>query len=194
MGVLFDNRMAHFGYVGTDLDKMVDRMVQSGIGPWFYIRDLQIESRFRGERRDLNISLAFGATAGHLMELLVQNNDVPSAYREFLSRHPDGGLHHVCYMADDLDAKVEDLKREGEKYTLVQEFMATNGKPNEIYLEPQGSEDPLLMQILLPTPWDHAFQTIRELGLDWDRTEPKREMSDIIPDDIKRALAAGYAI
>lgn len=194
MSAYFDNRLFHIAYVGTDLDRMVDRMLQSGIGPFFYARDLGLNSIYRGERQDLVISVAFGFTGNQMIELVVQENDVPSSYKEHLALHPEGGLHHVAYMSDDLDETMARLKAEGKEYVPVQEFLGSNGKPTEIYLEPKGAKDPIFMQIVLPSLWDAAFDRIRVAAADWDGSNPKREMRDLLPAEIKAALAQGNAV
>ncbi len=42
MSSRFESRLCHIAYVGTDLEKMIDRVLQSGIGPIFYARDLHL--------------------------------------------------------------------------------------------------------------------------------------------------------
>jgi catechol 2,3-dioxygenase-like lactoylglutathione lyase family enzyme len=194
MSSKFESRLCHIAYVGTDLEKMIDRMLQSGIGPIFYARDLHLNSRYRGEIHDLVISVAFVATGDQLIELVVQDNDVPSAFKEHLALHPEGGLHHVAYYSDDLDATLVRLKAEGTEYVPVQEFLMANGKPNEIYLEPKGAEDPIYMQILLHSPWDDAFDKVKQAAREWDGSNPRREMRDLLPDTIKASLEEGHAI
>lgn len=194
MSSYFDNRLFHIAYVGTDLDAMVDRMLQSGIGPWYYARDLHLASRYRDERHDIIISVAFGYTGDQMIELVVQDNDVPSAFKEHLALHPEGGLHHIAYVSDDLDASLADLKSRGMEFIPVQEFLDSNDEPFEIYMETKGAVDPIYMQIALPSPWNIAFAKIKEASQSWDGSDPKREMRDILPPEVTAALETGHAI
>lgn len=194
MSNYFDNRLFHVAYVGTDLDAMVDRMLQSGIGPWFYARDLHLASRYRGERQDLVISVAFAYTGDQMIELVVQDNDVPSSFKEHLALHPEGGLHHIAYMSDDLDASIADLKARGMDFIKVQEFLASDGSPTEIYMETRGARDPIFTQIVLPSPWDGAFARLKEIAAAWDGSEPRRDMRDLLPPEIKAALESGHPV
>lgn len=50
-------------------------------------------------------------TKVELLEPLGENSPIAA----FLQRHPDGGLHHVCYEVDDLRAARERLAREGAR-------------------------------------------------------------------------------
>ena len=38
-----------------------------------------------------------------------------SPIAKFLERNPDGGIHHVCYEVDDMDAACEALRRTGAR-------------------------------------------------------------------------------
>lgn len=193
MSGLFGTNLFHIAHVGTNLDAMVDNMLQSGIGPWFYARDLNLNSRYRGEQHDLVISVAFGFT-GHLMfELVVQDNDVPSSFSEYLDRRPEGGLHHIAWMSDNLEASIAAAEaKSGKKLVKVQEFLMADGNPSEIYMETEGATDPILMQIVLPSPWDDAFAKVRDIAANWDGSEPRRNMFDLLPDSLLTALAEGH--
>ncbi len=119
---------------------------------------------------------------------------MPSAFKEHLALHPEGGLHHVAYYSDDLKATIDRLKAEGTEYVPVQEFLMANGEPNEIYLEPKGAKDPVYMQILLHSPWDDAFEMVKQAAREWDGSNPRREMRDLLPDTIKASLEEDHAI
>lgn len=194
MSNYFDNKLFHVAYVGTNLDAMVDRMLQSGIGPWYYARDLHLASRYRGERHDLVISVAFAYTGDQMIELVVQDNDVPSAFADHLALHPEGGLHHFAYVSDDLDQTIADLKAKGKPFIPVQEFLDSNNVPFEIYLETPGATDPVYMQIALPSAWNAALEEVHKASLVWDGSNPKREMRSVLPQEVHEALATGHAI
>lgn len=193
MSTFFGPNLFHIAHVGTDLDAMVDNMLQSGIGPWYYARDLNLNSRYRGEQHDLVISVAFAFT-GHLMfELVVQDNDVPSSFKEYLDRRPEGGLHHIAWMSDHLEDSIAAAEaKAGRKIVKVQEFLMADGNPSEIYMETEGATDPVLMQIVLPSPWDDAFAKIRDVAATWDGSEPRRNMYDLLPEGLLAALAEGH--
>lgn len=188
MSSYFNNDLFHVAYVGTDLDAMVDRMLQSGIGPFYYSRKLHLNSRYRGERHDIVISVAFAYTGDQMIELVVQDDDVPSSFKEHLALHPEGGLHHIAYMSNDLDASLEELKAKGKEYIPVQEFLGPDGKPVEIYLEPKGAKDPIFMQIVLPSPWDGGFEKLKQIAKTWDGSNPKRDMADLLPEEYRAIM------
>lgn len=55
----------------------------------------------------------------------------------FLERHPDGGLHHVCYEVEDIHAALDRLAREGARVLGDGEpRIGAHGKP-VIFLHPK---------------------------------------------------------
>jgi catechol 2,3-dioxygenase-like lactoylglutathione lyase family enzyme len=173
-------KAAHVGYVVPHLDQAVDRMVASGIGPFYFLPSVQLSSRYRGERRDVRISVAFGYSGSSLFELLAQDCDTPSTYKEFLARHPQGGMQHVAYYCDDFGTALQGASKAGAEFDVVQEFLTPTGDPFEIYLEPKGVPDALLIQLMLPTEWKDAFARMEKAAAAWDGSTPRRSGLDML--------------
>ncbi|MEZ5839631.1 MAG: methylmalonyl-CoA epimerase [Hyphomicrobiales bacterium] len=66
-----------------------------------------------------------------LLEPLGENSPIAA----YLSRHPDGGIHHVCYEVDDIETAVEKLKATHARI-LGQPKIGAHGKP-VIFLHPK---------------------------------------------------------
>ena len=63
------------------------------------------EATHRGRPADFTVLVSL-AWAGDLQVELIQPVAGESLYAEFLADHPAGGLHHVAFETDDLDASV----------------------------------------------------------------------------------------
>jgi 4-hydroxyphenylpyruvate dioxygenase-like putative hemolysin len=192
MNQFFGDKIFHIAIVGTDLDEMVDNMLASGAGPFYYARNLALNARYRGERSDLVISVAFGCIGDLLIELLVQDNDNPSSFSEYLDRRPEGGLHHIAHVVPDIEASLAQASAAGFEFTPVQEFVADENKLTEIYMEPKGKAGVTLTQLVLPSAWDPIFDGIVETTKTWDGKNPKRNIFDFLPETLKEALAEGH--
>ena len=60
-----------------------------------------------------------------------------SAIRRFLERHPDGGMHHVCYEVDDICAARDQQKAQGSRVLGDGEpRIGAHGKP-VLFLHPK---------------------------------------------------------
>ena len=95
------------GYVVPDLERSVDQWLAAGVGPWWVFRHVDMR-RFRyrdhGTLSDVglpDVSIALSASGSMQMELICPHDDTPSLYREFLDRHPGGGLQHLGFFPDD---------------------------------------------------------------------------------------------
>lgn len=177
MSRYLERKPYHICHVVPDLAAAVDRLLASGFGPAFHFHSVTVDARYRGERNRVQLSAAFVPVGGTLVEILQQENDAPSAYNEFLMRHPDGGLHHVAYISETLQQGVEEAHDRGFDLVPVEEFLGTDGAPFEVYYEPRGAEDPLYIQFALPSPLDDAFAEIRRIGAEWDgKTDPRRDI------------------
>ncbi|HOV04668.1 MAG TPA: methylmalonyl-CoA epimerase [Hyphomicrobiales bacterium] len=66
-----------------------------------------------------------------LLEPLGENSPITA----YLNRHPDGGIHHVCYEVDDIDTAVEKLQASHARI-LGAPKIGAHGKP-VIFLHPK---------------------------------------------------------
>ena len=68
-----------------------------------------------------------------LLEPLGQNSPIAA----FLKRHPEGGMHHICYEVDDIHAVRDTLVREGARILgEVEPRTGAHGRP-VIFLDPK---------------------------------------------------------
>jgi hypothetical protein len=97
-------------YVVDDLDAAIARWVELvGAGPFFRIDDARIEDvRYRAAPAHAALSLALGNSGGVQIELIQLRDGAPSVYRE-LPR----GVHHLAFLARDLEAESARLERLG---------------------------------------------------------------------------------
>jgi hypothetical protein len=76
-----------------------------GLGPWLLVEHPPVtEFVHRGTPGELDFTIAIAHLGALQVELIAQHSDQPSTYLDFLDRNPDGGLHHVAWWPDDMDA------------------------------------------------------------------------------------------
>jgi hypothetical protein len=185
MSRLFGNA-AHSAFVVPDFDKALEQFIASGIGPAFVLRHIRGAGRYRGERHDSLISAAFVYSGDTLLEVLTPHDEVPSAYREFLDRHPEGGLHHIAYLSSDFAGSLSKAAAAGAEFRIVQEYIfPDSGEAYEIYVEPVGVDDPVLIQLLLPGTLDAWFGQMHQIAASWDGSEPIRDALQLMPDEMR---------
>ena len=178
--------VAHQAFVVPDFDKALQQLIAAGIGPAFVLRRIRGAGRYRGERHDPLISAAFAFSGDTLFEVLTPHDEVPSTYREFLDRHPEGGLHHIAYVSGDFDATMQRAADAGSPFRVVQDYFDPgSGVPYEVYMEPVGAEDPVVVQLVLEGALDDWFDSMRAISRGWDGSEPIRDALALMPEAIR---------
>lgn len=94
------------GYVVRDLRATMRHWIEVlGVGPFFLIEKVPIDwFRHRGVAQALDMTIALANSGDLQIELIQQNNDAPSMYREFAAKHGEGLQHmswwSMTYQAD----------------------------------------------------------------------------------------------
>lgn len=168
-------KAVHTAYVVPDIGKAMQQFLDRGFGPFYLMDHITPDARFRGQRNTPCISAAFFNSGDLQIELLQPHDDTPSAYREYLARHPEGGMHHIAYWADTLENALNSAKAQGFDFTIVQEFIYPDGTPYEIYVEPAGQPDGPLVQLMIDSPVRGFFDQVTANCANWDGCDPIRD-------------------
>jgi catechol 2,3-dioxygenase-like lactoylglutathione lyase family enzyme len=175
----------HLAFVVPDFDAGLQRLLDAGIGPVFTMRRIRVAARYRGERHDPLFSAGFAYSGSLQIEMLCQHDETPSAYLEFIRRNPGGGLHHSAYFCETFDGALAGAAAKGQPFTVVQEFIEPiSGIAYEIYVEPTGSANPMLAQLMIPGPMEPFFAEMERIAASWDGSEPERNALALIPPEM----------
>lgn len=173
--------VVQLGYIVPDVQAVMDDYLAAGFGPFFVLRPMSLVSYYHDRRQELILSGAFTFSGDQQIELLRQENDAPSIFRDFLERSPEGGLHHIAMWADDVWKKVSELNTPDKRFEVVQQNVLGPDpeRPNELYLAPVGSvrAPSLTIQIMEPTEGNREFFAfMKQASERWDGSDPIREM------------------
>jgi catechol 2,3-dioxygenase-like lactoylglutathione lyase family enzyme len=146
---------------------------------------MRVAGRYRGKRHDVLMSAGFVYSGSMQYEFIEQHDGTPSAYREFLERRPGGGLHHLAYYCKNYDEAFKRAAEHGTKFDIVQEFITPDGSAYEMYVEPVHSPDPILMQLMMPSPLVEAFRTMEQAAATWNGEAPIRNALDLLPPEMR---------
>lgn len=161
-------------YFVPDARAAADRMVEThGAGPFHVIDRIELAwGELRGEPCDFVHTSAYGQWGGLMMELVQQDVEGPSPFREM---YPPGGagIHHVATMVDDLQATYAELAADGlelaaramtktgTEFAFV-DTVATQGHMTEIY-----ERSPGLLGF---------YEMVRASAENWDGRDPVRTL------------------
>ena len=152
---VLDGPIRQIGYIVHDLDAALESWRALGIGPWFTIRELaQKDCRYRGERCEPTVSIAFANSGPMQIELIQQHDDVPSIYREFLDAGREG-FHQLAWWVADFDAVIQ--KANDARWPVV--FSGDGGNVRFAYFEP----DPRISTIVEVMELNDASRGLADL-------------------------------
>ena len=109
-----DDGIIQMAYVVADLRAAIGQWIERlRVGPWFVLEHFTGEHPvYRGQPSGAAVKLAMGF-AGHMnIELIQENNNAPSVYREVIERR-GYGFHHFGVATWNFDAAVAQYEREG---------------------------------------------------------------------------------
>ena len=136
------------GYVVQDLGLAVDTWTsQLRVGPWTIIRNITLQSIYRGEPSAPLIDIALGYRGDMQIELIEQRNDAPSPYRPYIERG-HYGLHHTAFLSERIDADVARAESSGMR--VVCDIRMPVGR--YVYLQSAALGSQLYVELLEATP------------------------------------------
>ena len=165
--------IVQLAYVPRDFDAALRHWTRDlGAGPFFTLNHVAYrEARYRGQRVDIDFSMAVGYWGDMQIELVQQHNDAPSIHTDW-KRAGRQGLQHVCVLVDDMAHARATCAAAGA--TVLQELFLD--ETEAIYVAP-GDSSELLVEILRPSQAVLGlFSMIREAARNWDGSEPVRSL------------------
>lgn len=161
-------------YFVPDAREAAHRMVAShGAGPFHVIDRIELAwGELRGEPCDFLHTSAYGQWGDLMMELVQQDVEGPSPFREMYAPG-ESGVHHVATMVDDLERTYRDLAaadmvvaaramtKTGTEFAFV-DTVATQGHMTEIY-----ERSPGLVRF---------YEMVRAAAQGWDGSDPVRTL------------------
>jgi hypothetical protein len=167
-----DDGIIQMAYVVADLRAAIEHWTTTlRVGPWFVLEHFTGQDPvYRGQRSGADVSLAM-SFAGHMnIELIQENNDAPSVYREQIERR-GYGFHHWGRATWNFDASVAQYERAG--YALA--FCAAVPSGGRVgYMDTTGVLPGYTELIELGGAFEEVFGRFYRATQDWDGKDPIR--------------------
>ena len=171
MGFAAEGPLYQIGHVVTDLDAaMANRLRTARIGPWLVFRGVVLDGTFRGAPTQVIIDVGLAWRGDVQIELIEVKSTSPSPYQA-ADGTPLAGIHHLAWIAEDLDATVAEARARG----LVEVFSAANPGTRVCYLEDPAEPGVLYEFIESAATVAMTGPAIAEAAI-WDGRNPVREI------------------
>jgi methylmalonyl-CoA/ethylmalonyl-CoA epimerase len=130
-------KLHHVGLVVKDIDQAMAYFESIGIGP-FKVGDqrkltIPFKGELHGQPAEWKTTISNADLGGVELELL-EPTEGPQALKESLDATGEG-LHHIGFLADDLEAVIAKGKKDGLKIWTKSKMTGTNF----LYFEPAGT-------------------------------------------------------
>lgn len=165
------------GYVVDDIEAgMLHWSEVMGVGPWFYKLRVPIEDyTFDGHRYEPHNSVALANSGDMQVELIQIRNDVPSMYRDFMSKG-QRGLQHVAFWTRQFDYDLAKMQKHG--FTVkMSGCVGKNGR--FVYFAEEHHPGTCIELSEVVGPKGEMFDMIRDASVDWDGKDPVRSFPDL---------------
>ncbi|OBB84377.1 zinc-binding dehydrogenase [Mycolicibacterium peregrinum] len=158
------------GYVVRDIEASMQGFIDSGIGPWFYIKNIQPGNfRYHGEPSAMAMDVAVANSGDIQIELIAPVNDAPSMYRDFLAAGNEG-LQHFAYWNDNYQDLYDRALAAG--FTVGQEGEIGGPTGRFAYLQTEHHPGTVVEISDLGGTKKFVFDLIKAAAASWDGSEP----------------------
>lgn len=164
--------LLQLGHVVTDMAAAIEHWTSRGVGPFYEMTHVPLpEQMYRGKPTDVDMSVSLSYSGAVQIELIVQHNEAPSLYRDFLEERPGGGLHHIAFLTEQLDQAVA-YGTEIDTPLLQQWTDRLGGR--YAYLERRSAADPYIELLEVTPTLLGFFEHVQKACARWDGTRPHR--------------------
>ena len=164
--------LCQLGYIVEDIHAAMASFTRHmNAGPWFLMERVEISNvKYRGKPTQFSASLANG-NAGHIqIELIQQNDRVPSVFTEVIEAR-GYGLHHHGIAVRDFDATLDRFLGQGHEIAIY----AENDIPvRAAYLDTHGAFPTFLEIMELNDTVESMFTAMYHASVGWDGKNPVR--------------------
>lgn len=171
----FNQRFMQLCWVVPDLEAAVNHWVStSGVGPFFLFEKVEFDNpMYRGKpTKNIDITAAMAQAGDVQIELVCQNDNLPSIFRDVV---PAGksGLHHMALYCHDYDADLAAYVNAGAEVAFNGLMMGAR----TCWLDTTSTLG-FMVELIEANPIaDAVFEQFRSAAKEWDKKNPLRTMS-----------------
>lgn len=165
--------VGQLAYLPRDFDEAVRYWTQTmGVGPFSLMENVALgDCKYKGAATDAVFSIAIAYWGDVQIELVRAENDAPSIYTGEYA--VTDGLHHVCIFVDSI-AEARAACAQAGAQILVEGTVGADGAV--IYVDAGGGPGTVIELLQNMTGAAGVFQMIKDVGVNWDGTEPLRKL------------------
>ena len=145
-----------------------------GAGPFYVIERIELEwAEHRGVQSDFLHSSAYGQWGGLMMELVQQDEEGPSPFRDLYAPGEEG-LHHVASFVPSVADALEAFRRDGTE--VAAHAITRNGGSEFAFLDTTAQTGHMLEIYERTRALAGFYDFVRDASIEWDGRDPVRSL------------------
>jgi hypothetical protein len=158
-------------YVVRDMDAALKYWTEVlKVGPFFMFEHCPLDNqRYRGQPANVDVNLALGNSGALQIELIYQNNNAPSVYKEFLDAGREG-VHHFGMMPVDYAATCAQYEALGHEAA----FQCDIGGAELTYFDTVAKLGHFIELWDNNSIYKDLFALVEDAAIGWDGKDPVR--------------------
>ena len=167
------------GFVVDNFEDPIKHWTEKlNIGPFFILEHLDLKDfHYRGNKSDIDFSVAISFSGDMQIELIKQHCDTPSIYNEF-SEIKRGDLHHICRLTPDINNDIKILENQG--YKNIQGGETEDSGIKFAYLDAQENYGSILELAELAEENLALTEAMKNASKNWDKKVSIMELEEIL--------------
>jgi hypothetical protein len=167
------------GFVVDNFEDPIKHWTEKlNVGPFFILEHLDLKDfHYRGNKSDIDFSVAISFSGDMQIELIKQHCDTPSIYNEF-SEIKRGDLHHICRLTPDINNDIKILENQG--YKNIQGGETEDGGIKFAYLDAQENYGSILELAELAEENLALTEAMKNASKNWDKKVSIMELEEIL--------------
>lgn len=169
MSVLF-GPVVQQGYVVPDVEAAMQHWLARGVGPFVFVDIRDFPGLYDGKPIMAAMQAGFAYCGDQQIEVIAPSPEHPSIYSDFLAHTPQGGLQHLAYWTDDIEASLAALDARGTAYRVWQRYGAPPDYAAHAYLDLEAHPGVMVQLMARSDFYNLLFGRLQDAARSWDGT------------------------
>ena len=163
------------GYVVPDVESAMQHWLARGVGPFVFVDIKDFPGIYDGQPISAEMQAGFAYSGDQQIEVISPSLDHPSIYQDYLQQVPAGGLQHLAFWVDDIDAKLAELDAQQVGYRVWQRYGNPPDYQAHAYIDLTESPGVMIQLMARSDFYNMLFGALAAAAADWDgKTDPIR--------------------
>lgn len=165
------------GYVVPDVELAMEHWLARGVGPFVFVDIKGFSGLYDGQPINAEMQAGFAYSGDQQIEVITPSVAHPSIYQDFLEHQPMGGLQHLAFWVDNIDAKLAELDARHTNYKVWQRYGDAPDYAAHAYLDLIDQPGVMIQLMARSDFYNMLFGALQTAAKNWDgMTDPIRTL------------------